>query len=149
MAQNVWFAQLIELSEDLSRLQRSQLVSCKSKLKALNPFIDQDMRIPVGDRLTKSSLTEYQKFPIVLPGHHKIIKIIFETEYKRLLHAGPQALLASIQIKFWPLGGRNTAIFTVHYYITCFRYQPTTLTPIMALLPRQRTVVDRPFTHTR
>lgn len=142
------YAQSIEFSKEIYALCNGHPVSNKSRLKSLNPFIDQNNLIRVGGRLSKSQLTEQQKFPIVLPAHHKITKMLFIYEHKRLLHAGPQALLASIHTQFWPLRGREVARLTVRQCIICFKYRPTTLEPLMAPLPRQRTIVQRPFTHT-
>jgi len=149
-AQTVWlqYVQSIEFKEELTALRIGKSVSSKSRLKSLNPFIDQDDLVRVGGRLSLSSLSVQQNFPIVLPSRLKITRMIFEHEHKRLLHAGPQALLASIHTRFWPLRGRDTGRFTVHKCITCFRHHPTTLTQCMVPLPRQWTSIERPFKHT-
>lgn len=148
--QTVWlqYVRSIEFKEELTALRKWKLMSSKSRLKSLNPFIDQDGLVRVGGRLSLSSLSDQRKFPIVLPPSYKITRMIFKHEHNRLLHAGPQALLASIHTGFWPLRGRDTARFTGYKCITCFRHHPTTLTPCMAPLPRQRTNIERPFTHT-
>lgn len=123
-------------------------MSNKSRFRTLNPFLDKDGLIRVGGRLSKSSLAESQKFPIVLPSNHRTTEMIFVHEHRRLLHIGPQDLLSNIQAKFWPLRDRHLARTTVHRCIVCFRYRPTTLQPIMAPLPRARITAERPFLHT-
>jgi len=115
-AETIWlqYVQSIEFKEELTALRKGKPVSSKSRLKSLNPFIDQDDLVQVGEMLSLSNLSDQRKFPIVLPSRHKITRTIFKHEHKRLLHAGPQALLASIHTWFWPLRGRDTARFTVH-----------------------------------
>lgn len=54
------------------------------------------------------------------------------------MHGGPQAVLATIRLKYWPINGRNLARKTVHRCVRCFRSKPTTIQPIMGNLPRDR-----------
>nr|CAI5854253.1 unnamed protein product [Callosobruchus analis] len=62
----------------------------KAKLLKLNPYLDKDY-----------------KHPILLDSKHPFTHLMVSSEHKRLLHAGPQLLLASIREKYWILGGRN------------------------------------------
>ena len=56
----------------------------------------------------QNSLFDYsKKHPAVLPHKHHFTTFIAQHEHVRLLHAGPQALLAAIRERFWPLSGRN------------------------------------------
>lgn len=149
-AKLVWLrqAQVVSFPDELAALSKGNLVSSKSKLKLLNPFLDSRHIIRVGGRLSNSSLTENAKFPIVLPSHHKITQLLFKHEHIQLLHAGPQALLSHMHLSYWPLRGRNLSRITVHKCITCFRHKPTTMQPFMANLPRARVTVERPFART-
>jgi len=76
----------------------------------LNPFLDQEEIIRVGGRLNNAeNMHRDKKNPIVLPANAHFTKLVFNHEHVKLLHAGPQALLASVREKYWPLGGRNIA----------------------------------------
>lgn len=103
----VWFQYVksIEFKEELTALRKKKPVSSKSRPKSLNPFIDQGGLVLVCGRLSLSNLCDQRKFPIVLPPRHKITRMIFEHEHKHLLHAGPQALLASTHTRIWSLRG--------------------------------------------
>ncbi|XP_022167535.1 uncharacterized protein LOC111031762, partial [Myzus persicae] len=149
-AKLVWLrqAQAVSFQDELGALSKGNLVSSKSKLKLLNPFLDSKHIIRVGGRLLNSSLTENTKFPIVLPSHHNITQLLFKYEHIQLLHAGPQALLSHMLLSYWPLRVRNLSRMTVHKCLTCFRYKPTTMQPFMANLPRERVTVERPFART-
>jgi len=72
-------------------------------------------------------------------------KLIFLHEHQTLLHGGPQAMLASIQVKYWPLNERNIARSVAHRYVKCFKYCPTVLQPIMGDLPKSRVEPARAF----
>lgn len=115
-AEHFWIrcAQEAMFPKDIQDLKLGQRVSAKSRLKLLNPVMCSDGLIRVHGRLTNSTLPDHQKFPIILPANHKVSTLIFLSEYLRLLHAGPQALLASIHLRFWPLRGKSLARLTVH-----------------------------------
>jgi len=78
-----------------------------------------------GGRLNKAkSICSDTRNPIILPKKSTLTKLIFEFEHWRLLHAGPQALLAGVREQYWPLNGRNIARKTVHKCVQCFRTKP-------------------------
>lgn len=66
------FVQQIEFSEELKMLSKYQPVSGKSRLKCLNPFLDEQNIIRVGGRLENSELTYNAKQPIILPAKHNL-----------------------------------------------------------------------------
>lgn len=109
----------------------------KSKIIGFNPFIDDNGLIRVGGRLTASDLECEKKHPLLLPKH-QVTKLLFRHEHLRLAYAGPQLLLSTIRDKYWPLGGRNYAKFTVHEYNRCFRYKPRNVPPQMGNLPAEK-----------
>lgn len=104
-AKTTWllYAQRHAFHDDLDRLSKNQQLSKQSQLKKLHPFIDSSGLIRVGGRLSQSNLLDSMKFPIVLPSKSRLTRLLFEYEHKRLLHVGPQALLAHIQGTFWPI----------------------------------------------
>lgn len=149
-AQMTWvkFAQRSEFACEYRELSERSCVSGKSKLKTLHPFIDERGLIRVGGRLGRSSLPHHQQHPLFIPSKHKITQLIFRHEHERLLHAGPQSLLAHIHRSYWPLRGKAIATKTVHKCIVCFRFNPSLETPFMAPLPRERVVVSRAFSRS-
>jgi hypothetical protein len=66
-------------------------------------------------------------------------------EHYRQLHVGPQALLASIREKYWPMNGWNIARTVVNKCIICFKTKPYTFQPIMGDLPKSRVQPGRAF----
>ncbi|CAI6352741.1 unnamed protein product [Macrosiphum euphorbiae] len=118
-------------------------VSSKSKFFRLRPFLDEEGLIRVGGRLKNAlSLGIFQKHPILLPKESAYTNLLFQREHEQLLHGGPQAMLASIRLKYWPLNARNIARKTVYRCVKCFRMKPTVVQPIMGNLPRERVEIQ-------
>ncbi|XP_037303533.1 uncharacterized protein LOC119193845 [Manduca sexta] len=115
------------------------------KLSGLNVFVDANNILRVGGRLNNSSFDYDKKHPVLLCGKHRFTSLLFRSEHKRLLHAGPQLLLSNIRECWWPLGGRNLARKTVHQCVTCSRLKSVTLKPIMGDLPAKRLEEGFPF----
>nr|CAI5840891.1 unnamed protein product [Callosobruchus analis] len=79
----------------------------KGKLLKFNPYLDKDDILRVGGRLNYSDLPFEHKHLIILDSKHRFTNLMVSSEHTRLLHAGPQLLLANIREKYWILGGRN------------------------------------------
>ncbi|KAL4123160.1 hypothetical protein QTP88_015383 [Uroleucon formosanum] len=142
------YAQKCTFHNDLDKLSKNQQLSRQSQLKKLHPFIDTSGLIRVAGRLSQSNLSDSMKFPIVLPVKSRLTRLLFEYEHKRLLHIGPQGLLSHIQGTFWPIRGRIISKSVVHNCLTWYKAKPTLQTPLMALLPRARVTMERPFART-
>lgn len=84
-------------SLEYAHLYHGKPLSTKSKILALNPFLDRHGLIRVGGRIRNSRFPFDKKHPIVIPHRHHITNLIFRSEHIRLLHAGPQHLLAVIR----------------------------------------------------
>ncbi|XP_052758555.1 uncharacterized protein LOC128202398 [Galleria mellonella] len=110
----------------------------KSPLLKFNVFLDENNIMRVGGRIDNSNYSDDKKHPIILQSTHIFTKLLFAFEHKRLLHAGPQLLLASIRESYWPIGGRNLAKTCYHNCIKCTRIKGKVVTPLMGNLPQQR-----------
>lgn len=131
--------------KDITCLNKGTDVPHKSKLKTLCLYI-KDGLIRVGGRLQNSSIPCKQKHPIVLPSDNPITYLIFNSYHRRMLHCGPQLLLAEVRQVYWPIRGRATARSTTKKCVICTRARPTFNEPIMAPLPEHRVQQARPFT---
>jgi len=140
-------AQEEEFGKEIKALASQKEVPHNSKLRALNPLIINKLLV-VGGRLTNSDISEDQKRPILLPADLTITQMIFKDRHHNLLHCGPQALLANIRRRYWPLRGRIIARSVVKHCVTCIRARPTFQCPLMAPLPKERVICNRPFTTT-
>lgn len=129
--------QSLNFNKELAVLRQGTRIA-KGPLASLAPFLDENGIIRVGGRLGNSKFERDKKHPVLLPGNHIFTKLLFAEEHNRLLHAGPQLLLASE--RFWPLKSRNLARKIVKSCTRCFRANPKLTQPVMGhlLLARVR-----------
>nr|CAH7759089.1 unnamed protein product [Callosobruchus chinensis] len=124
---------------------KDEKLSSKSRLICLNPFLDDDGYLRVGGRLANSEFNFEKKHPLILAKEHTLIKLLVRQYHQKLLHAGPQHVLASLREKFWILSGRSLVKQSVRERVKCFRFSPRTTTSIMGNLPIERLKPDYPF----
>ncbi|XP_018404101.1 PREDICTED: uncharacterized protein LOC108780784 [Cyphomyrmex costatus] len=126
---------------EIEDLRNGREIYRKSKLLTLRPFLDEQGLIRVGGRIRHAEINIDQKHPYVfnvLPSRHHITTLILREEHKRLLHCGPEQLLASIRLRYWPLLGRQEARKVTRQCLECFRLKPKPLEAVMADLPKDR-----------
>lgn len=131
--------------EEIIELSNNRSVSKCSKIKRLNPFLDNKGFLRVGGRLEQSNFDFEKKHPIVLDSKHYLTYLLFKHEHIRLGHAGPQLLLYSVRDKYWPVGGRTLARKIVYECVRCFRVKPREKNVIMGMLPADRVIPAPPF----
>ncbi|XP_055543518.1 uncharacterized protein LOC129729062 [Wyeomyia smithii] len=68
--------------------------------------------------------------------------------HRKLLHAGPQLMIAVVRKRFWPLRIKSIARRVVHSCISCFRCKPKVLEQLMGELPPERVTPTFPFLRT-
>ncbi|XP_050301535.1 uncharacterized protein LOC126739769 [Anthonomus grandis grandis] len=131
-------SQKLSFSEEYSCLEQGIPLENKSRLLSLNPFLDGKGLLRVGGRLRHADFSFNKRHPMLISPKHPIAKLICDYEHKRLMHAGPQLLLASIRNKYWPVSGRNLVRATVKKCLRCCRFSPQAIRPIMGDLPADR-----------
>ncbi|XP_056631434.1 uncharacterized protein LOC130441674 [Diorhabda sublineata] len=138
-------SQIQTFCTEISDIRQTNTVSKGSNLLQLNPFLDSEGILRVGGRLTKSNFNFEKKFPIILSGKHTLSKLTVQYEHIRLLHAGPQQVLASLREQYWIISARNLIKKTIHNCVTCFRVKPKALNYLMGDLPDIRVTPSRSF----
>lgn len=116
-----------------------------SRLKFLNPFLDEKGILRVGGRLKHATISPQQKYPMILPPKDYVTKLILIAEHEKLLHAGCQLVLANIRLKFWPINGKSEIKSIIHNCVKCFRFKAEAASQLMADLPMVRVTPSRPF----
>lgn len=133
-------------SEEHNLLLAGKQLPAKNKLLSLSPFFDKNSNlIRVGGRLSNSFYDYNIKHPILLSSSHVICKLLFNMYHLRLLHPGPQLLIATIRHHFYPIGGRNLAKKVTQQCVRCCRIKASTIQPMMGNLPEQRLHLEFPF----
>ncbi|GFU55947.1 integrase catalytic domain-containing protein [Trichonephila clavipes] len=138
-------AQLSEFKAEIDDLEKGKGVSKTSKLKALDPFLDENSLLRVGGRLSNADLPFEAKHQIIIPSKHKFTKLLFEHMHKKFFHISAQGLVHQIRMQFWSINGKGIARKTVHDCIACFRQKPTGVVQLMGNLPSERVTPSAPF----
>ncbi|GFT35134.1 DUF1758 domain-containing protein [Trichonephila clavipes] len=138
-------AQLSEFKAEIDALKKGKGVSKTSKIKALDPFLDENFLLRVGGRLCNADLPFEAKHQIIIPSKHKFTKLLFEHMHKKFFHIGAQGLVHQIRMQFWPINGKGIARKTVHDCIACFRQKPSGVDQLMGNLPSERVTPSAPF----
>lgn len=130
-------------SEDILKLQKNKEVN--NQIKSLSPFVDENGILRVGGRLKNAAISPDYKHQILLPSDHRITQMIVAEAHINTLHAGPQALLATIRTKYWPIKGKILARSTVKECVKCSRTNPRAAKHLMGDLPSYRVQPSHPF----
>ncbi|XP_024869358.1 uncharacterized protein LOC112453047 [Temnothorax curvispinosus] len=140
--------QAITFSKDIQDLTRQGTVSNQSSLKHLTPFIDEENLIRVGGRLQHANLRSDVKHPWLLLQRSKVTELIIEHEHRKLMHAGSEATLAAMRLRYWSPKARGTIRRVLRRCIRCFKAKPKFSEQLMGDLPTHRVIQSRPFSHT-
>lgn len=146
----IWRIQQHEFESEIRALERGKELPSNSVLNKLSPFLDDSSGVKllrVGGRLKHADISYQQKFPILLPRSNDFVKSYVRFLHFKNFHAGPQALVALIQERFWMVNARNYTRNVVRTCIHCFRYRPRLAQQIMGNLPAGRVNISSPFTH--
>jgi len=129
--------QISGFRSEIESLQKNNTIAKNSKLKHLNPFLDQNGLLRVGGRLRHADLQCDAKHPVLLPPRSELTELIILHEHIRHCHAGADATLAAIRQSYWPLRARGTVKRLIHSCIKCFRFKPRSSEQIMGDLPSE------------
>lgn len=134
------------LNEEFEALSTAKAIPSKSKILNLCPFWDNyDRVIRVGGRLHNAQhIDEDHKNQIVLPKCH-LAKLIIRETHQKNMHAGQQATLGILRMKFYVIGAKNCVRMEIHRCIKCFRSRPKMIEQLMGQLPSPRVTPSYPF----
>jgi len=124
---------------------RSSPIPRKSPLLPLNPFIDAKRILRVGGRLKNAPLTPDRKYPILLPRHDQLTRLIIRSTHIDHFHAGAQLVQATISQRYWIVRGRDAIRQELRRCVICTRNAARTQNQMMADLPQSRVTPCRPF----
>lgn len=134
--------------QEVTYLSQNKPLSKNSKILSLRPFIDKNLILRVGGRLSHSKFSYEKQHPIILPSKHQFTRLVFNHEHIHSLHAGPQQTLAIVRERYWPIHGRNIAKQVYRSCVKCFRLNPIQTAHVMGDLPEGRINASLPFTIT-
>lgn len=139
-------AQTESFPDEVHALQANKPVHSNSRLSSLAPTLDPDLGlIRVGGRLRKAAtLPEDALHPIVLAPEHPITKLLIQDFDNRLMHAGPERVLAELRRTYWVLRGRQMVKKHQRQCAECRKWRGKPVIPRMADIPASRLRINQP-----
>lgn len=140
--------QKVAFVHELSDIEQHLAISKASSLWKLDPFIDNDGLLRVGGRLRFSSLSDKEKYPIILPKNHYVSRLLVRHYHEISAHQGREATMAAVRSAgYWVLGLNSVVTSQIHFCVTCRRLRRSLEVQKMADLPVDRTNPTPPFTY--
>ncbi|XP_017763967.1 PREDICTED: uncharacterized protein LOC108553538 [Eufriesea mexicana] len=84
-------------SREICSLQQRKELPPDSKLRSLNPFLDEAGVLRVGGRVKNANIPYAQRYPVLLPRSHPITDLVIGYEHLKNYHAGVQGTLYAVR----------------------------------------------------
>ncbi|XP_047543172.1 uncharacterized protein LOC125075518 [Vanessa atalanta] len=137
-----------QFETEIQNVKIKKTVNKKSKLKRLNPYLDEDGILRVGGRLRHSDLQDHWKHPIILGDKSILTSLIVADAHMKTLHGGVQLMLTYLQNRFWIIKAKGLVKSYIYKCLICARYNAIPRTQLMGDLPKERVTRSRPFLHS-
>ena len=138
--------QVVHFEAEFKALSNGESINPKSSIAPLYPFMDTDI-IRVGGRLAHGySMTDDQRFPLLVSHRSKLATLAINDAHKRTLHGGPAATVAEMRRQIWVTQAMKKASACIKKCVTCFRFNSGPTQQLMGDLPSSRIEVpERAF----
>lgn len=80
--------------------------------------------------------------PVILSGKHRITSLLISSEHRRLLHAGPTLLTASLNRRYYITSGRKIIHSITRSCIICQRSTARPKQQLLGQIPAERITPD-------
>ena len=127
--------QMVHFEAEFKALSNGESINRKSSIAPLYPFMDNGI-IRVGGRLAHGySMTDDQRFPLLVSHRSKLATLAINDAHKRTLHGGPTATVAEMRRQFWVIQAMKKASACIKKCVTCFRFNSGPTQQLMGDLP--------------
>ena len=125
--------------------KKPQVTKVPDLVKNLNLFEHNEL-IRCRGRLDHADLPYHTKFPLLLPRHHHLTKLLILHAHQTTLHGGVSDTLCKIRENFWIPKGRQVVKSTIKSCYICKRLEGRPYQyPSPPPLPKERVEEARPF----
>ena len=97
-AKELWCrtAQETTIQREIQTLNEGKKLSPRSRILPFHPFVDKHKLLRVGGRLERAKISFSECHLVLLPGEHRVTRLLTAAEHIGLLHAGPTLVSASL-----------------------------------------------------
>ena len=129
-------------------LLHDRALSPSSRLLSLAPYLDQELLLRVGGRLSNSNLTLSQKHPVIIDANDVFTKQLCNHLHVALGHCGPTLLLSSVGRRFHVVNARRLTRSICSQCKICRKAAPRTVPQQLGELPADRVTTTPAFQTT-
>ena len=127
--------QIIHFEAEFKALSSGESFNPKSSIAPLYPFSDNGI-IRVGGRLAHGySMTDDQRFLLLVSHRSKQATLAINDAHKRTLHGGPTATVAEMRRQIWVTQAVKKASVCIKKCVTCFLFNSGPTQQLMGDLP--------------
>lgn len=138
------YCQQQRFGEEIAMLSAGKsTVSRRSTIHRLDPRLD-DGLLRVGGRLTKSSLPESIKHPLILSKDQNVATLILRHIHQQQGHSGRNHTLSTLRKKYWVTRANSAVRKVIAECFCCKKYNGKMQEQKMADLPEERILPDKP-----
>lgn len=138
------YCQQQRFGEEIDTLSAGKrTVSRQSTLYKLDPQLD-DGLLRVGGRLTRGSLPEEAKHPLILSKDQHVATLLVREIHQQLGHSGRNHILSTLRRKYWVTGANSAIRKVISKCCFCRRHNGRMMMQKMADLPKERILPDHP-----
>ena len=147
VSENYWIslAQRQAFVTEIEALKNDESLSKSSRLFSLHPFLDSSGLLRVGGRGRNAQMSYSLIHPVILPGKHPITSLLISSEHRRLMHARPTLLTASLNRRYYITGCRKIVRSITRGCITCRRSTARPEHQLLGQIPAERITPDSVF----
>ncbi|KAL0871044.1 hypothetical protein ABMA27_004850 [Loxostege sticticalis] len=141
-------AQSETFGEDIERLRRGQNLKMSSRIRKLDPFIDEDGILRARGRTRAAGVSAPDTTPVILDGSHPYARLLCNREHRRAHHSHNERVVNDIRQRYWILRLRPAVRAVAYKCAFCRMRKTKPVRPITGDLPRARLeAFTRPFSN--
>ncbi|XP_064116674.1 uncharacterized protein LOC135222519 [Macrobrachium nipponense] len=131
-------------SVEIKALLGNKAIPQWSKLRNLDPFLDDKRLLRIKGRLEFSNLDYDTKHPVIIPNG-QFAKLLIRFQHEFLKHAGVDTVISSLRNSFWIIGMRRLAKTVMKECLSCRWHDSKPCSQPVAPLPKERVRSSPPF----
>ena len=135
-------------TKERSALQHEQTIASTSRILSLNPYLDKELLLRVGGRLSNSYLTLSQKHPLIMDSKDILMTLLGKHLHICLGHCGPTLLLAALSRRYHLVGARRLTRAICSQCKVCRKAAPKPSPQLLGELPAERVCTSPAFMST-
>lgn len=108
--------------EEIKCVQKHEKLPKTSPLKNLDPYLDKEGLLRVGGRIRDANISQGEKNPLIVPGHHHVAALLIKHYHEQTQHQGHLFTEGAVRSSgWWIVGGKRIVSTIIHHCVTCKR----------------------------